>query len=203
MNVLPELTKAHCTVLGAWGEATADNHILHLRALDWEAFLPINQYPSVVIYEPTEEGSQSFANIGYLGFIGALTAMSKTGLTVGEKVWIMNEPQYYDVKPVTTYIGKPWMFVLRDTIQFSTNLADIESSLKQVSRTAMIHGGWGSLPDNSFRGMDYAANLLDLFDDKDYILYNNVSHPQMDGMFFLDKHTQPSDDPCTPNIIQS
>lgn len=77
-------------MLGAWGPATEDNKLYHLRALDWDRNAPSNQYPAVVIYESTEEGSNTFANIGYLGLIGVLTAMSKTGISVGEKV-------YYDV----------------------------------------------------------------------------------------------------------
>ena len=69
----------------------------------------------MVLYEPTEEGSQPFANIGYLGFTGTLTAISKAGITVGEKVWIPDVSRYPRV-PQTSYFGKPWMFVLRDTV---------------------------------------------------------------------------------------
>lgn len=36
LNLLPELTQAHCTVLGAWGDATATKSLYHLRALDWD-----------------------------------------------------------------------------------------------------------------------------------------------------------------------
>lgn len=93
VNILPELTQAHCSVVGAWGSAaTADGKLYHLRALDWEAYSPINQFPTVILYEPSEEGSKPFANIGYLGMIGALTAISKIGITVGEKVMIVDDP---------------------------------------------------------------------------------------------------------------
>jgi hypothetical protein len=99
MNILPELTQAHCTVTGAWGVATKDNRLLHLRGLDWDAFAPINKYPSVILYEPTEEGSSPFANIGYLGLIGTLTAMSKAGISAGEKVMIVNDWESYPQNP--------------------------------------------------------------------------------------------------------
>lgn len=81
--MLPELTKAACTVVGSWGPATADGKLYHLRTLDWYEDAPVSQYPSVIIYEPTEEGSNTFANIGYLSLIGALTAMSNKGISVG------------------------------------------------------------------------------------------------------------------------
>lgn len=65
-----------------------------------------------------------------------------------------------------------------------------------------IHGGWGSLPDNTFRGMNFASNFLYLYDDKNYTHYDPVAHPQMDGIFFLDKHVQPSSDDCIASILR-
>ena len=182
--------------------ATTDNRLLHLRALDWDAYAPINEFPTVIIYEPTESGSKPFANIGYMGSIGTLTSMSKIGISAGEKVMIINDPKYYPEDPQITYFGKPWMFVLRDTVQFANNIADVEDMLLSAQRTMKIHGGWGSLPDKTFRGMNYAANYVQFFDDKNYTWYNNFSQPQLDGVFFLNKHVQPSDDPCMGNILR-
>lgn len=65
----------------------------------------------------------------------------------------------------------------------------------------MIHLGWGSLPDNTFRGMDYAANMLYYYDDKNYTHYTDV-HPQLNGLFFYDKQVQPSGNPCMGNILK-
>jgi hypothetical protein len=115
-NMLPELTQAACTVFGAFGEATADGKLYHLRALDWEPTAQVNQYPTVIIYDSTEENSKPFANIGYMGLIGTLTAMSKIGISIGEKVMYVRSPTDYPVTPDYTYIGKPWMYVLRDTV---------------------------------------------------------------------------------------
>ena len=148
-------------MIGAWGPATEDNKLYHLRALDWDANAPSNQHPSVIIYESTEEGSNTFANIGYLGLIGVLTAMSKTGISAGEKV-------YYDISDAgakKTYKGQPWGWVLRDTVQFSNNLSDVEQRLNSAHRTMMIDTGLGSAPDNSFRGAEYTKNWVKFYDD--------------------------------------
>jgi hypothetical protein len=51
-----------------------------------------------------------------MGLIGTLTAMSKIGISIGEKVMYVRSPSDYPVKPDYTYIGKPWMYVLRDTV---------------------------------------------------------------------------------------
>ncbi len=69
------------------------------------------------MYEPTEEGSKTFANIGYLGLIGSLTAISKIGISVGEKVlWQDHAGDFGPIDPKISYFGQPWMFVLRDTV---------------------------------------------------------------------------------------
>ena len=80
------------------------------------------------------------------------------------------------------------MMVLRDGVQFSNNMAEVESFLLSTKRTMKIHGGWGSLPYAEFRGMDYAANYVNFYDDKNYTHYNAEFHPQMEGVFFYDKH---------------
>lgn len=107
INFLPELIKAHCTIVGAFGPATKAGNLLHLRALDWDFESPVDKYPGIVIYEPTEAGSKTFANIGFLGMIGILTGIAKDGVSIGEKV-LMSQPGTYPIDPVTTYVGKPW-----------------------------------------------------------------------------------------------
>ena len=59
-----------------------------MRALDWASDAPINKFPSITIYNPSEPGSNSLANIGYAGFIGSLTAFSSKGIAISEKVWV-------------------------------------------------------------------------------------------------------------------
>jgi hypothetical protein len=45
------------------------------------------------------------------------------------------------------------MFVLRDTVQFSKNIDDVFNSLNSAKRTAVVHLGFASVPDNKFRGL--------------------------------------------------
>lgn len=85
-----------------------------LRALDWDSDCPINRYPTITIYHPTEPGSYSFANIGYASMIGSITALSANGVAISEKVWLPPSNDTAD----TSYFGKPWMYVLRDLAQF-------------------------------------------------------------------------------------
>jgi len=76
MNLIPELLKASCSILGACGPATENGQLLHLRALDWEEHAPMSKWPTLTVYHSTEKGSIPFANIAWVGFIGALTGHS-------------------------------------------------------------------------------------------------------------------------------
>jgi hypothetical protein len=71
--MFPELIKAACSMLGIWGPASDTGKLYQLRALDFDTGMPFGKYPSVVVYHSTEEGSYPFANIGWVGMIGAIS----------------------------------------------------------------------------------------------------------------------------------
>ena len=41
LNMLPELIRMTCSMIGAWGSATADGQLLQLRTLDFDASSPL------------------------------------------------------------------------------------------------------------------------------------------------------------------
>lgn len=75
MNQIPEMLKAWCTMMGAWGPAVRDvpgATLLQLRALDWAIDGPFNDYPTLFVYHPdaakvSEPGAHTFAHFGYPG----------------------------------------------------------------------------------------------------------------------------------------
>lgn len=75
MNMLPELIKAACTIAGAWSVATVDEKLLTVRALDWDYHAPLNKNPSVVVYHVNEGDGFNFANVGWAGVVGSITAI--------------------------------------------------------------------------------------------------------------------------------
>jgi len=107
--LIPELLKASCSILGAWNKATATGNVFHLRSLDWEEHAPISRWPTMAIYHPTDVGSVPFTNIAWAGFLGTLTGHSSAQISVGER--LRGGPLKDDSR-----FGKPWTFVLRDTL---------------------------------------------------------------------------------------
>lgn len=42
----------------------------------------INKYPAIIVYHSTEKGSIPFANIGYAGIVGSITAFNAKGIAI-------------------------------------------------------------------------------------------------------------------------
>ena len=197
INLLPELIKAACSVIGAWSGATASSALLHLRALDWDALAPIASFATVTIYHPNasypgyaehfhkyykerDYKSHAFANFGYIGLIGTLSAYSEASVGLGEKVWITKE------KGITSRFGNPWTYVLRDVVQFAHSIDSALTMFTNARRTCSIHLGLGavdrSAPGNAtdnvgFRGIEYSEDELNIYNWQD--MFVTRAHPQL------------------------
>lgn len=86
LNIFPELIKAACTVAGVWKNATANQHTIHIRSLDWDSDNPIRKFPLVVVYHPSDPKLHVHANFGWAGFVGSMTGISDK-ISIGEKLW--------------------------------------------------------------------------------------------------------------------
>ncbi len=83
--MIPEYTRAGCSILGAWGNATKNGDLMQLRALDWDVNNPMNKFPTFIVYDLVEKGSKPFVNLAWAGFVGSITGFSET-VGVSEKV---------------------------------------------------------------------------------------------------------------------
>ena len=219
LNLLPELIKAACTILGAWSDATVSHGLIHIRGLDWDDQAPIAKYATVVVYHPNASydgyaknfykyykqanyKSHAFANFGYPGLIGSLNAYSEASIGMGEKVWITKE------KDITTRFGNPWTYVLRDVVQFADSIDTALTMMANAQRTCSIHLGLGSFERNissktdenvGFRGIEYSAAELNIFNWQD--MYSTKAHPVFKDVVYWDKHVQPSDNPCLGSLV--
>jgi len=196
LNMLPELTQAHCTIIGAWGVATATKGLLQVRALDWDATAPISKFPSITVYHPSEAKSQAVANIGFVGLVGSITAYSNASIGLSEKVWLSRTEHN-----LTSRFGKPWTFVLRDAAQFATDVDSAINMFINTQRTAAIFIGVGDSVNQNFRGVQYSARELDVVDWSN--IYEDEYHPRLRDVVYWDKHVQPSGDHCTSSLLQN
>ena len=61
----------------------------------------------------------------------------------------------------------------------------------------------GALEQNELRGIEYAAKTFVVYDDLNYTSPYPKAHPTLPGVFYLDKHVQPSDDPCLGSTLSA
>jgi hypothetical protein len=196
LQMFPELIKAQCSLLGAWGPATiqgsAAGGLVQLRALDWDTVTPLIHYHQLNVYHPSSGQGHAFASLSWSGFIGSITGFSDQ-LAICEKVWL-------GANQTSSRAGQPFHFLLRDILQYDITIDDAINRMANAERTCQIYVGVGERRLGQFRAFAYAHESLNTYDDINYPFYT-PAHPQMDGVVFVDKHVQPSGDPCMGTLL--
>lgn len=154
-NMIGEASEWHCSLFGAWGKATAaDGHLYQLRSLDYETGANIQKYPVVVVYVPDE--GYPFANITWAGIVGCISGVSKERLAISEIGDDYN-------KEDDTYSGIPFMFLLRDVLQFDESLDAAIQRIKNAHRTTSLIYGIGDGEFGQLRGFQTSHTLCNVF----------------------------------------
>jgi hypothetical protein len=194
LHMLPELTQASCTMVGAWGEAIKNTNgsLYQFRGLDWITNGPFQKWPAVLVYHPNSGNGHPFGILTFTGFIGALTGYSSSPVGICQKVWI-----HYTGEQ--NRFGYPFHFLLRDILQYDTNIDDALNRIINARRTCSIFVGLGD-PVNNFRVVEYAFQNVTIYNDVNYPVY--PAHPKMPNLLYVNKHTQPSSDPCLGELLQ-
>ena len=157
VHLIGELTQGDCSMIGAWGDSTLDGKTLQLRALDWDTEGPFRDYPSVTVYHPTTPGAHPFTNVGLLGFIGTFTGQSSVQLGVSEIGVSYPDTTYFGNE---SFAGIPFVFVLRDILEFDNTVFDAVDRLSNANRTCDLILGVGDGKEKTARGFAYSSSSL-------------------------------------------
>lgn len=205
-QMFPELIKAACTMVGAWGSATGgassygnDTNLLAMRLLDWGTANPMRLVPVLAVYHPLEGDGHAFASQTFAGFIGSITGYS-TETNICEKVWISSNETLLEGR-----FGYPWAFMLRDILQYDNSIADAYARLEAARRTASIWIGVGGRSTGQFRVFESSYDQLhELNWNSPFPGYEPQppQHPTIQDVVYVDKHVQPSHDPCLGSLLQ-
>lgn len=76
------VNKIHCSFFATWGSRTKGGKLYTMRNLDWNANTGINKNKIVFVWKIKDEIPH--VTLGFPVMLGALTGMSKAGLTVHE-----------------------------------------------------------------------------------------------------------------------
>lgn len=104
-----------CSNFCSFGKST-DGAFYAVRILDWglHRISKLHKYPLIQVHHPDK--GYAFANIGWVGFIGAISGMNARGITLGEMGYGNPEGE--------TLHGKPMPFLLRDVLQMADSVED-------------------------------------------------------------------------------
>jgi len=126
INLIPDIIDySQCSAVSVFGGLSATGSTITGRNLDWSDGLghEFAQLQAVVIIK---NGSQSVCLIGYLGFMGAITALNDNGVFAG----ILLSPLVgYDSTDKRSY-----PFDIRYVLENYSTLDDVADYLKDVSR---------------------------------------------------------------------
>jgi isopenicillin-N N-acyltransferase-like protein len=116
-----------CSNFAATGKATPDKTMYTVRILDWglHKISKLHEYPLLTVSVP-DKGVPS-VNIGWAGFIGAVSGMNAQGITLGEMGY--GDPEGETMR------GMPMPFVLRDVLTYAKNLQDVRKIISSKPGT--------------------------------------------------------------------
>lgn len=138
LNMLPEVIKMACTIVGAWGPATSSHNLLQLRALDFGGGPWANNTIIQVHRGDPANPDHAFVSVSWPAFVGVITGVAQNGVGISEKVW---EVTGMDGMQPGTFEGEADIFVLRDMLQFAKTKAEAETIVTNAKRTWAIWSG--------------------------------------------------------------
>lgn len=180
VHMLAGLTQGHCSLFGAWGAATANNHTLQLRALDWDMDGPFRDHPVVTVYHANGPKENSFATVSFTGMIGALTGVSDQRLGISE-IGVSYPDKTFGAQ---ARVGYPFIFLLRDILQFDTTVDDASNRMINTQRTCDLILAVGDAKEKLVRGFEYSYHTLDMQDDINMRPKNDTWHFRLPEMIY-------------------
>lgn len=120
-NFFPELF--HCSGFALFGKATEDGRLYHGRVLDYLRGMGLEQNSVLVVFKPDQ--GNAWANVGYAGFVGSVTAMNEKRIAMGEM----------GGRGEGNWDGKPMAELLREVMEKANTLDEAVEIMRKGPRT--------------------------------------------------------------------
>jgi len=187
VHMIASVTQGKCSMIGAWGAAVQssgsdDGHLIQQRSLDWDMDGPFRDFSAMTVYHPNKDGSNghAFVNVGIMGFIGGLTGMSEAQLGISEIGVSYPDATFGN----ESREGVPFIFLLRDILQFDYTIDDAINRMANSRRTCDLILGVGDGKLGIFRAFQYSHSYLRIQDDMNMMPYNTTWHPRIKNMVY-------------------
>jgi isopenicillin-N N-acyltransferase-like protein len=183
--MFPELTKAQCSFFGAWGTASKAGHSYQLRALDFDTTGPFKDFPQVTIYHPNE--GHAWGQVGWPGDIGVLTGFSDQQLAISEIGVSYPDDSFgqgTDNTPPEKVHGEPWMFILRDVLQYEDSLTGAQNRITNANRTCNLIIGVGDGDMGKANGVQFSGYVANFYEDYNILPANETWHAPIENVVY-------------------
>jgi isopenicillin-N N-acyltransferase-like protein len=120
-NFFPELF--HCSGFALMGSATAGGRIYHGRVLDYMKGVGLEPNAVVIVHRP--DVGHAWANVGYAGFVGSVTAMNERHISIGEM----------GGRGEGNWDGKPMAQLVREVMEKASTLDEAVAIFRNSPRT--------------------------------------------------------------------
>lgn len=116
-----------------------------------------------------------------MGFLGGLTGMSAPQLGISQIGIAYPDASFGSM----SRIGQPFIFLLRDILQYDQTLDDAINRMINTQRTCDLVMAVGDGKLGEIRAMQYSASVLNVFDDENMMPYNETWHPRIKDIVYL------------------
>jgi hypothetical protein len=137
------------------------------------------------VYHPST--GNNWAQVGWPGSIGALTGISSAQMAISEIGVSFADDSFgqgTENTPPEKVHGKPWMYVLRDVLQFSSTLEEGIKSIQESNRTCNLIIGLGDGKENYVNGIEYSGYVANPYDDETLLPVNDTWHPKIQNVVY-------------------
>jgi isopenicillin-N N-acyltransferase-like protein len=155
-HAIPDAYPTQCSVGAFWGEATEGGRFLQFRNLDWSRALGVHNYGCVFVVAP--EGKHRFVNLGFIGFIGALSGLNERGIAIGQ-IGSRSADEHHK--------GTSFVFLLRRILEEAGTADDAARIVSEARRTVGINYVVGSAIEQRAVAMETTARHFARFHDAD------------------------------------
>lgn len=152
-NFIPELF--HCSGFALLKENTTTGSLLHGRVLDYATDWNLQDHAVVIVAEPS--GGIPFVNVSYAGFIGSVTGMNKSQVSIGEM----------GGRGLGKWNGTPMAILVRRVLQEANDLDQAVSIFEKSKRTCQYFFVIADAKRDSAVGMEASADAFQVIQPGD------------------------------------
>lgn len=147
-NLIPEAF--HCSGFALLETVTATGELYHGRVLDYAVNSHLQDHAVLILQKP--DGRHPFANVSYAGFIGSVTGMNRSKISIGEM----------GGGGVGRWDGVPMSFLVRMVLEEAGSLEEAIAVFAENPRTCEYYYVIADGAANSAVGMRATSDVLEL-----------------------------------------